>query len=430
MAQKGATEIFGWLSDYNEAMENGVRLAAYKAALDKGMSREQAASLAKNLTVNFNRKGQAGMQAGAVYAFFNAAMQGTARIGQTLFDMDGGDVTTLRLSKTGKAVVYGGVMLGVMQALALSAAGFDDDDPPEFVRERSLIIPTGGKTYVSIPMPLGLHVIPGIGRHATEFALSGFDKPAKRAVSMVGMFADAFNPIGNAGLSMQTIAPTALDPLVALSENKDWTGKPIARVSSNKAMPGHTQWKDTATGFSKVVAEAINWISGGNEYVAGAFSPTPDQIDYLLAQVGGGVAREAAKVQQTISTAMSGETLPTHKIPLVGRFVGNAASQASQGSAFYANLNKLNELETEIKGLRKDGRFDEAAKLARDNPQSMMIAMANRAERDVQRLRREKRELIANDASREQVRAKEDQITDVMTRLNEAVERRKAQAAR
>ena len=430
MAQKGATEIFGWLSDYNEAMENGVRLAAYKAALDKGMSREQAASLAKNLTVNFNRKGQAGMQAGAVYAFFNAAMQGTARIGQTLFDMDGGDVATLRLSKTGKAVVYGGVMLGVMQALALSAAGFDDDDPPEFVRERSFIIPTGDKTYVSIPMPLGLHVIPGIGRHATEFALSGFDKPAKRAVSMVGMFADAFNPIGNAGLSMQTIAPTALDPLVALSENKDWTGKPIARVSSNKALPGHTQWKDTATGFSKVVAEGINWISGGNEYVAGAFSPTPDQIDYLLAQVGGGVAREAAKVQQTITTAMSGETLPTHKIPLVGRFIGNAASQASQGSAFYANLNKLNELETEIKGLRKDGRFDEAAKLTRENPQSMMIAMANRAERDVQRLRREKRELIANDAIREQVRAKEDQITAVMTRLNEAVERRKAQAAR
>ena len=430
MAQKGATEIFGWLSDYNEAMENGVRLAAYKAALDKGMSREQAASIAKNLTVNFNRKGQVGQQAGAVYAFFNAAMQGTARIGQTLFDMDGGDISTLRLSKTGKAVVYGGVMLGVMQALALSAAGFDDDDPPEFVRERSLIIPTGGKTYVSIPMPLGLHVIPGIGRHATEFALSGFDKPAKRAVSMVGMFADAFNPIGNAGLSMQTIAPTALDPLVALSENKDWTGKPIARVSSNKAMPGHTQWKDTATGFSKVVAEAINWVSGGNEYVAGAFSPTPDQIDYLLAQVGGGVAREAAKVQQTITTAMSGETLPTHKIPLVGRFVGNAASQASQGSAFYANLNKLNELETEIKGLRKDGRFDEAAKLTRENPQSILIAMANRAERDIQRLRREKRELIANDASREQVRAKEDQITDVMTRLNESVERRKAQAAR
>ena len=426
MAQKGASEIFGWLSDYNEAMENGVRLAAYKAALDMGMSREKAASLAKNLTVNFNRKGQVGMQAGAVYAFFNAAMQGTARIGQTLFDMDGGDISTLRLSKTGKAVVYGGVTLGGMQALALAGAGFDEEDPPEFVRERSLIIPTGGKTYVSIPMPLGLHVIPGIGRHATEFALSGFDKPAKRALSVIGMFADAFNPIGNAGLSMQTLAPTALDPLVALTENKDWTGKPIARVSFNKALPGHTQWKDTATWYSKMAAEAINWVSGGNEYVAGALSPTPDQIDYLVAQVGGGVAREASKVFQAASTTVNGEELPTYKIPLLGRFAGNAASQASQGTAFYANLDKLNALETEIKGLRKDGRFGEAAQLARENPQAAMIPMANRAERDVQKLRRDKRELIATGATREEVRAKEAQITAVMARLNEAAARRKA----
>ena len=104
--------------------------------------------------------------------------------------------------------------------------------------------------------------------------------------------------------------------------------------------------------------------------------------------------------------------------------------QASQGSAFYANLNKLNELETEIKGLQKDGRFAEASQLIRANPQAILIAMANRAERDVQRLHREKRELIAKDASREQVRAKDEQITMVMARLNEAAERRKAQAAR
>lgn len=424
VAREKAGDLFNWLSDYNEAMENGVRLAAYKAALDKGMSRDQAASLAKNLTVNFNRKGQVGVQAGAVYAFFNAAMQGTARIGQTLFDMDGGDIKTLRLSGVGKKVVYGGVLLGVMQALALSAAGFDDEDPPEFVRERSLIIPTGGKTYISIPMPLGLHVIPGLGRHATEFALSGFSKPADRAVSVVGMFADAFNPIGNAGLSMQTIAPTALDPFVALSENRDWTGNPIARTSMNKAEPGHNQWKDTATGLSKTIAEAINWISGGNEYVAGAFSPTPDQIDYLFSQIGGGVAREVSKVMQTGSSITSGEELPTYKMPLLGRFVGSANGQASQGSAFYANLNKLNALETEIKGLRKDGKYDEAAALVRERPESSLIAFANKAERDVQKLRRDKRELIASDADRDAVRAKEDQITAVMTRLNELTKKR------
>lgn len=118
-------------------------------------------------------------------------------------------------------------------------------------------------------------------------------------------------------------------------------------------------------------------------------SPTPDQIDYLLACVGGAWLRKL-RTARIITTALSGETLPTQN-PAGGQFVGNAASQASQGSAFYANLNKLNELETEIKGLRKDGRFDEAAKLARENPQSIMIAMANRAERDAEAAPREAR---------------------------------------
>jgi hypothetical protein len=56
-------------------MENAIRLAAYKVGLDKGMSKEQAASLAKNLTVNFNKKGQISNQMGAWYAFFNAAVR-------------------------------------------------------------------------------------------------------------------------------------------------------------------------------------------------------------------------------------------------------------------------------------------------------------------------------------------------------------------
>ncbi len=421
-AKKGADWIFSWLSDYNEAMENGVRLAAYKAALDQGMSKKQAASLAKNLTVNFNRRGQIGMQAGAVYAFFNAAMQGSARIGQTIFDMDGGNLKTLRLSRTGKQVVYGGVLLGSLQALMLAAAGFDDEDPPEFARERSLIIPVGDKKYVSIPMPLGFHVIPGVGRHLTEFALSGFAKPAQRLVSMTGMFADAFNPIGNAGLSMQTLAPTALDPLVALTENRDWTGKPIARTSMNPATPGHTLHKDTASTWGKVASEAINLATGGNEYVAGVLSPTPDQIDYLIGQVTGGVGRELSKLEQTSLGLIRGETVPTFKVPLLGRFVGDAASQASEGTAFYANVARANELETEIKGLQGDGRLAEAQQLRAGRPDAYLIAVANAAERQVQRLRREKRALIEDGAPRERVREVEERITQAMARLNRAAE--------
>lgn len=421
-AQKQAGFLFDWLSDYNNAMENGVRLAAYKAGLERGLSKQQAASAAKNLTTNFNRKGQAAQQAGAMYAFFNAAIQGTARIGQTLFDMEPGKPKTLRLSSAGKKIVYGGIMLGSIQALALAAAGFSEEDPPEFARERSLIIPTGNKTYVSIPMPLGFHVIPSIGRVATEFVLSGFQDPIKRGIGMTAMFADAFNPIGNAGMSMQTLAPTALDPLVALTENKDWTGRPIARTSSNKAIPGHTLGRDTATSVSEVLSEAINTLSGGNKYVAGAFSPTPDQIDYLLGQLTGGVGREYSKTEQTLKSVVRGESLPTYKIPLVGRFVGNAKGQASEGSAFYANAERLNKIETEAKGLRADGKQEEARDLLAKHPEAYLIAQANTAERQVQKLRRQKSELVKAGAPREQVKAVEEEITKVMARLNRAVE--------
>lgn len=421
-ARRAAGWIFDIIEDYNLAMENGVRLAVYKAGIDKGLSKERAASIAKNASTNFNRKGQIGQQAGALYAFFNASVQGTARIGQTIFDMEPGKPKTIRLSSFGKKIVYGGMLLGSAQALALAAAGYNDEDPPDFVRERSLIFPVGGGKYVTIPMPLGFNVIPNIGRMATEFALSGFKNPEERAIKLISLFAEAYNPIGNAGLSMQTLAPTALDPFVALTENKDYTGKPIARTSSNEAIPGHALGRDTASSVSKFLSEAINTLSGGNKYVAGVFSPSPDQIEYLLGQLTGGVGRELSKIEQSTLATARGEALPTYKIPLVGRFVGDTKSQASEGAAFYANTERLNRLETEIKGLEKDGKRAEAAELRRSSSEAYLITVANQAERQIQRLRSEKRELVKAGAPREQVVAIEERITGVMARLNRAAD--------
>ncbi len=88
----GGRAVKDWLSDYNDSLENAVRLSAYKVAKEKFKSegfgdsevKQKAASLAKNLTVNFNRKGDVATQMGALYAFFNASMQGTARMIETL----------------------------------------------------------------------------------------------------------------------------------------------------------------------------------------------------------------------------------------------------------------------------------------------------------------------------------------------------------
>jgi hypothetical protein len=69
-----------WVERMNQAGENAMRLAAYQAMVESGKTRNEAASLAKNSTVNFNRKGELGKQANALYLFFNAGVQGTAAI--------------------------------------------------------------------------------------------------------------------------------------------------------------------------------------------------------------------------------------------------------------------------------------------------------------------------------------------------------------
>lgn len=418
IANKGRGWMADWLSDYNLAMENGIRVSTYRAAVESGMSRQRAAALAKNITVNFNRKGQVGLKAGALYAFFNAAVQGTARMGEALITMEPGKPKTMRLSPLGKKVVYGGMLLGSMQAVLLAAAGFEDENPPDFVRERNLIIPTGWGKFVTIPMPLGLHVFPGIGRHLTEFALSGGKDPAKRVIAMLGMMADTFNPIGNAGMSMQTLLPTAIDPIAALIENKDYAGRPIARTSMDPNVPGHELTRTTATWFSQGISEGINWITGGDKYVAGVVSPTPDQIDYLIGQATGGVGREVLKLVQTGQAATTGEELPMHKVPLLGRFVGSANGGASQAGPFYAKVTEAKRLDRQIDGLREDGQTAKAMELQRSN--AYLLAKARVADSQVTRLRREKRQLLEKGAPRAQVQEVERRMGEAMRRFNEA----------
>jgi hypothetical protein len=326
-----------------------------------------------------------------------------------------------KLSSTGKKIVGGGILLGSMQALLLAAAGFDDDEPPDFVRERALVFPIGDGKYIAIPMPLGFHIIPNLGRIPTEWALGGFKDTTKYLAQIVDVAFDAFNPIGSAGLSIQTIAPTIIDPLAALSENRDWTGKPIAKEDFNSLRPtaGHTRAKDTATLWAKAMSYGINIATGGTDYKPGMLSPTPDQIDYLIGQVTGGVGRELSKAAQVVESGFSGEELPMHKIPLVGRFVGTTEGQAAEAARFYDNLREIGEHKVEIDGLRRDRRGAEAAAYNRENKTARLITMAERIQRDVSEMRKRKRELIKNNAPRERIKLIDQQITAKMRILND-----------
>jgi hypothetical protein len=424
VVRRGGNAIFGWLADYNETLENAVRLSAYKAGLDAGMSKERAASVAKNLTVNFNRKGQIGVQAGALFAFFNSAVQGTTRLLQTVAKMERpGDIRSLRLTKAGKVVIYGGLLLGTAQAIALAAMGYDENEPPDFVKDRNLIIPLGDGKYLAWPLPLGYHVIPAVARILTEWMIAGGKDPAKRIAHLADVILDAFNPIGNAGWSAQSISPTVFDPLVALFENKDWTGKKIAKedVSKLDPTPGYTRAKENASWISRQLSYYLNLASGGDKDKPGEFSPTPDQIDYLIGQVTGGLGREILKAAKTTEAMITGEELAPYNIPLAGRFYGDTKAGYAESSRFYKNLEELNILENQLKG--RQSRKESVTEFVKENPKLRLVESARETERNIRELRKQRNDLVEKGASREAVKAKENLITNQMKRLNDQVKK-------
>jgi len=413
LKDKVIAPVFNWLSDYNETLENAVRLSVYKVAKDKGISNAQAASLAKNISVNFNRKGTSARTLGSMYAFFNAAVQGSARIAETLS------------GKRGKQIVMGGIALGAIQALALAMAGYDDEEPPEFVRDRNIVIPLdffgADQKYATIPMPLGFNALPNFGRILTEWALSGCKDTGRRITHIFEMLLDVTNPIGGSGTPLNILAPTMIDPLVDLSQNKDFTGRPIAKKDFDPMAQtaGHTRAKDTATPWAKGISKSINWMTGGTDYVAGAVSPTPDQIDYFIEQLTGGVGRETSKVAQTVTSIATGEDLPTYKIPLAGRFYGDADGQSSESGAFYANLERINRHQTQIKGMRAD-RLDVTDYL-KENPEARLVGLADMNEKLISRLRKQKRKLIESDADKAMVKSIDDRMKVKMKQFNDRV---------
>ena len=407
--KKSFRYVLGALTDLNDMMENAVRVSAYQTAIDAGISQQKAAVIAKNITVNFDKKGQWSSNINALWAFFNASVQGTARIYQTLS------------GPAGKKIMAGGVLLGSMQAVMLALAGFRDDEPPEFVRERNFIIPLPNGKYLGIPYPLGFNVFPNAGRITTEFILGGGKHPAKHLFDLTNSVLDAFNPLGSS-TPLQTIAPTVLDPFVAIGENKDAFGRPIYRKDqATNPTPGYTRTREGASAISKQLSYFLNLASGGSKYSKGFASPTGDEIDYLAGQVTGGLGREIMKFGEVGRSAATGEEVAPYKIPLVGRFYGDTKSAAAETSRFYTNITRMADYEQEIKGREK--HHESVGDFYRQHPEARYWERANSAENEINALNKEKKELLEKNVPRERILRLEKQKVMKMKQFNDLLKK-------
>ncbi len=414
-----ARGMMSLLSGFNEVTENAVRLSAYAAALDKGMSRPEAARLARELTVDFNRKGRATREIGPLYAFFNAAVQGNERT-----------IRALR-GPTGKYIISGGLALGIAQALMIAAAGIDDDEIPDYVKARALIIPLFGKDkkYILIPLPLGLNVIPNTGRVITEMVLGDGKNLGKKAFDAVGEIAGAVSPLGGgnpftADGALRTIAPTVVDPLIELGFNKNFAGQQIERDPRGESdvRPGYQRAREStqkrATGQAYLgISKAMNWATGGTDYEAGAVSPTPERIRYVAQVALGGVLRESEKIIDTSVAAARGEKVTANNIPVASRFYGKVDEGRVEQSRYFNNKRTLEKLRNAEKGAMKAGNEEGLAKL-RANPLHSVLKPAAKIDKSIQELNKMAVQVIGNP---EEQQAIDEKRTQVMKNLNDGI---------
>ena len=322
---QAAHAVVNWLSDYNEAMENATRLAAYKAAIDNGMSKERAASLAKNLTVNFNRKGTADARAGRAVRLLQCSGSG--------YDAHGADVGWAGGTKDhGRRGDARRDECAAWDCRDGRGDGEDDEweKIPEFIKERSVIIPTGKDSYLSIPCRSASSSCRTSGAWRSRWRSLRTRRPESKWWPC-----SRFWPIRSTRWAGRRLQCRLLRPPSSIRSwrwRRTRTG-PANRYSSRTATASIRSQDCSGQRIRprpgpKVVAEAINAITGGTKYTPGGWSPTPDQIDFVIGQLTGGIGREAGKVAATATAPFTGEELPPYKIPLVGRLYGSTASHS------------------------------------------------------------------------------------------------------
>jgi len=414
----GAHYLFDYLSDYNEAMENAVRLATFKVAvLDNNMSDDKGVSLAKNVTVNFDKKGAVVPKLQAWYSFINPSIQGAVVVKNVL------------TGPKGKIIIAGGIGLGVMQALLLFAAGFDDDDPPEFVKSKAFVVPTGDGKYFIVypPYPPGFSMLPGIGRMLTEAflikskAMKSNESASDKIFDILPMMLDSVNPMG-IGATWQQLVPTPLDPIANVIVNKNAFGRPIAKTDRpGEETPGYERSRDSASSISKGIAYFLNWSSSpaGTTYTKGKISPTADQLDYFAEQYFGGVFREMVKAGESIGAKVKGEEQPMYRVPLAGKFFGETKTPAATSSRFYNNIEIMNTHEHEIKK-RQENR-EPTSEYLKDNPEAKLWKEANAAQKTIGNINKEKKAATARGASKETIDAINERKVRAMKAFNDKV---------
>lgn len=332
------------LDDINRSVENCARFAAYLTSRQMGRSVERSVWDAKEVSVNFNKKGAGSTFLGktgqtkfgnfgaftsgigrSFYVFWNAAVQGTTNF------------ASLHKHHTAKALAMdaGLFLLGAMLA---GIGGGDDDDYwnlPSYVRRSNICFKIPGtKSFCSIPLGIEQRAIYGLGELFSSLAsgkerMSGKEIAKEIAGSMSSMLPlDLMESDGD--MSWSTVSPSYVKPFVENANNKDWKGMPIYRKTPyNEEDP---EWTKASKRTNQLVVDFSKWcneVTGGDDVKRGWANWNPSKLEHLFEGVFGGISTTANKMVKAGEMVAGKQDFDWSNILLASRVIKSGDENAA-----------------------------------------------------------------------------------------------------
>jgi N12 class adenine-specific DNA methylase len=357
-----------WIGEVGRGIEMRARFAAFVTSRNAGRTIDRSIWDAKEISVNFNKKGAGDKFLGAEgqtmlgnvaagvsgagragYIFWNAALQGTF-----------GNFLKYAMRHPGKmgtvvASWYGLAML----VTALASAGGDDDDDsyydiPEHTRRQNLIVKGPGNAWIKIPLPIEYRAVYAMG----ELTGSSLFHNEKLEVSDVLAQMSQLLPVDMME-GTKALWPSSVKPMVEVSNNESWYGSPIWKDTPyNKYMPNWTKVYKSANKDLVNLSETLNEVSGGSKYRKGTIDLNPAAIEYLLKQYTGGFFTVTNQIRNLINVGTGEKDFDWRYVPLANRMLMSGGDERNVGRGldekFFGYLDAYRAKASEFSAIKGD----------------------------------------------------------------------------
>ena len=366
----------------NRCAEDVTRFNTYLTSRQMGRSIMKSVSDAKNITVNFNKKGSGIGLAGwcqDTMLFFNAGVQ-SLKLQKDLWD-----ASKFKFMLDKSFLVALGACAPIISKLIINGAGSGDDSEydniPSWIRENDLTISLPFGKSVSIPISIEDRSFYGLGEKLYHIVNHTYDKtPEEGALDILGQFTDMLpvnmlqgnNDASLKGMGMALLIPDVAKPIAQVMVNRDYFGKKIHKDSYNDLEPEYTK---VYSGTNKELVNAskiLNNITGGNVHHHGYININPADFEHIFTGYLGGTF---STINQAVKTALminDPSQRQYRNLPIVSSFLQSPSDDMNQFGAvnerYYDINNKMRDIKNQISGFSKDeekGIVDSANELTK-----------------------------------------------------------------